>query len=121
MNSARDAQVAAITAVFELAGAQVQVSNAYPGWAPIKESPIMSFMQKVHEDCFNKPAKIQVIHAGLECGLLGAVYPDWQMISFGPKIRGAHSPQERVSISSVQQFWIYLLASLEALAQVSEL
>ena len=121
MNSARDAQVAAIRSVFELAGAHVETMNAYPGWAPIKESPIMSFMQNVHEACFGKKAKVQVIHAGLECGILGAIYPHWQMISFGPMIRGAHSPDERVSIASVQVFWTYLLASLSALAKVKTL
>jgi len=121
MDSARDAQVAAIRAVFELAGARVEVMNAYPGWAPIKESPIMTLMQRVHGQCFGEPAKIQVIHAGLECGILGATYPHWQMISFGPMIRGAHSPDERVSISSVQKFWQYLLASLGTLADVKAL
>ncbi len=121
MNSARDAQVAAIRSVFELAGAQVETLNAYPGWTPIKESPIMSFMQNVHEASFGKRAKVQVIHAGLECGILGATYPHWQMISFGPMIRGAHSPDERVSIASVQNFWTYLLASLSALAKVKTL
>jgi len=121
MDSARDAQVAAICAVFELAGARVEVMNAYPGWPPIKESPIMTLMQGVHKQCFGKPARIQVIHAGLECGILGATYPHWQMISFGPMIRGAHSPEERVSIASVQHFWKYLLASLAALADIETL
>jgi len=121
MDSARDAQVAAICAVFELAGARVEVMNAYPGWPPIKESPIMTLMQGVHKQCFGEPARIQVIHAGLECGILGATYPHWQMISFGPMIRGAHSPEERVSIASVQHFWKYLLASLATLADIETL
>lgn len=113
----RDAQVQAIRHLFTLAGARVTESNAYPGWAPVRESPLMDLMQQVHQQCFGHLAKVQIIHAGLECGILGAAYPHWQMISFGPCVRGAHSPDEGVSISSVQQFWLYLCAALKALSE----
>lgn len=113
----RDAQVQAIRHLFTLAGAIVEESNAYPGWAPVRESPLMDLMQQVHHNCFGHNAKVQIIHAGLECGILGAAYPHWQMISFGPSIRGAHSPDEGVDIHSVQQFWLYLCAALKALSE----
>ena len=70
-------------------------------------------MQKLYKDLFNEEAKVAAIHAGLECGILGTNYPEMEMISFGPNIYGAHSPDERAQISSVQKFWKYLLETLK--------
>ncbi len=105
-----------ITSVFSDANAEVICDNGYPGWQLVPASPLLSSMQSIYQETFNKEAKIQVIHAGLECGLLGKKYPHWDMISFGPTIRGAHSPDERVHIKSVQLFWTYLLAALKRLS-----
>jgi len=74
-------------------------------------------MKQVHEDLFGFEPAVKVIHAGLECGILGAIYPNWDMISFGPTIRGAHSPDERVEIATVDRFWQLLVASLERVPQ----
>ena len=100
--------------LFRLAGAEISERDGYPGWKPATESPIRNVMQAVHKDLFGKAPAIQVIHAGLECGLLGSKYPDWDMISFGPTIQYPHSPSERVHIGSVNRFWQLLTASLKA-------
>jgi len=115
-NAARDKACALIESVFSDANAEVACDNGYPGWQPVPESPLLGVMQRIYQETFDKAAKIQVIHAGLECGLLGKKYPEWDMISFGPTIRGAHSPDERVHIDSVQKFWTYLLAALKTLS-----
>lgn len=114
-------QAVAIRSVFELAGAKVSEDNQYPGWISDLDAPLLKLMQGVHKECFGSEAKVQVIHAGLECGLLGAAYPNWKMISFGPTIRRAHSPDEKVSIESVQRFWTYLCASLKMLSTVKNI
>lgn len=98
-------------------GADCTFDGAYPGWSPQLDSPLLETLQQVHQQQFGKPAEVMVIHAGLECGLLQAAYPNWQMISFGPTIRFPHSPSEKVEIASVERFWDYLAAVLEALAK----
>ena len=103
----------AIKACFELCGASVSFSGAYPGWTPRPESSIVSMMSTLYEERFNSKAHVNACHAGLECGILGTNYPGMEMISFGPNIRGAHSPDENVQISSVQKFWGYLLEALK--------
>lgn len=105
-----------ITAAMELAGGSVTLSNAYPGWEPLPDLPILQLMKAIYSERFGAAPKVNAIHAGLECGILGGHYPGMQMISFGPTIQGAHSPEERVQISSVEKFWGYLL---EILQQVS--
>lgn len=102
----------AIESVFSLAGGKVEFSGAYPGWKPNLESPILKEMIKVYERDFGKTPKILIIHAGLECGILGTNYPEMDMISFGPTIRFPHSPDEKVNIETVQKFWDYLKAVL---------
>lgn len=99
--------------VFTLAGAQSTFTGAYPGWKPNMESPILKTMQETYKNLYGKTPEIMAIHAGLECGLLGGVYPNWDMISFGPTIMNPHSPDERVNIDSVKKFWDYLLATLK--------
>ena len=103
----------AIRATFELIGADVRLEGAYPGWAPRPDAPIVKLMGALYEELFGAEAPLMACHAGLECGILGSNYPEMQMISFGPNIRGAHSPDEKVQISSVQKFWGYLLETLQ--------
>ncbi|MGB5384426.1 MAG: cytosol nonspecific dipeptidase, partial [Lutimonas sp.] len=80
---------------------------------PDPNSAILSVLKKLYEETFQKKPKVVACHAGLECGILGSHYPDLDMISFGPTIRGAHSPDEKASISSSQKFWKYLLSILK--------
>ncbi|MGB1004231.1 MAG: aminoacyl-histidine dipeptidase [Salibacteraceae bacterium] len=96
----------------EMMGAEVEHSGSYPGWTPKPDSPIVSVMANLYKEMYNEPAKVNACHAGLECGILGTNYPEVQMISFGPTIKGAHSPDERVGIKSVAKFWDFLLATL---------
>jgi len=101
--------------VFALAGAKVEFTGGYSGWNPNLKSPILKTMSEVYKAKFDKAAEIKVIHAGLECGILGAVEPRLDMVSFGPTIRHPHSPDEKVNIPSVQKFWDFLVATLEAI------
>lgn len=103
----------AIVSVFELIGADVTCSGSYPGWTPKPNSTIVKLMSDLHVELFKSTPKVAACHAGLECGILGRNYPNMQMISFGPNITGAHSPDEKVQISSVQKFWSFLLETLK--------
>lgn len=94
--------------------------GAYPGWTPNPASNLLALCQQVYTAEFGQPASLQVIHAGLECGLLAASHPHLDMISFGPDIRGAHAPGERVEIESVAHCWQLLKAVLQALARPSQ-
>ncbi len=98
---------------FELMDAEVAFSGDYPGWTPNPNSEILDILKSTYTNLFDEEPHVVACHAGLECGILGSHYPDMDMISFGPTILGAHSPQERVSISSVQKFWTFLLAILK--------
>ena len=102
----------ALRSTFELAGYEVTFSGSYPGWQPNPESPILNVMTGLYEKMFDDKPQVVACHAGLECGILGTNYPDMDMISFGPTIKGAHSPDERANIPSVQKFWNYLLEIL---------
>lgn len=103
--------------VFEPAGAEVTFDGEYPGWKPNMDSPILKIMQEVYRKNFGKVPEIKAIHAGLECGLLGGVYPNLDMISFGPTIRFPHSPDEKVNIETVKKFWEFLVATLEEIPE----
>ncbi len=103
----------AVKAGLENMGCEISQSGDYPGWKPDPDSDILRLMVKLYQDTFGKEPKVEACHAGLECGILGSHLPGLDMISFGPTIRGAHSPDERVQISSVQKFWAYLLAVLK--------
>ena len=107
----------AIRSTFELMGAQVTNAGAYPGWAPKPSAPIIKLMSQTYERLYNEKPHVNACHAGLECGIIGTNYPDMDMISFGPNIRGAHSPDEKVQISSVQKYWGYLLEVLKAIPE----
>ena len=97
----------------EIGGFEVTLDGAYPGWKPNPHSKILKILQNIYFDVFKAEPKIIAYHAGLECGILGTNYPDMDMVSFGPTIQRAHSPDERASISSTQKFWKYLLKILE--------
>ncbi|MBI1265944.1 MAG: beta-Ala-His dipeptidase [Cryomorphaceae bacterium] len=103
----------AIASGFELAGLTVNFSGSYPGWQPKPSSDIVEMMRGLYSELFNEKAKVLACHAGLECGILGTNYPEMDMVSFGPNIRGAHSPDECVQISSVQKYWKYLLETIK--------
>ena len=105
---------------FELAGATAAFGGSYPGWAPKPDAPIVKLMSDLYEELFKADAHVNAVHAGLECGILGTNYPDMQMISFGPNIRGAHSPDEKVQISSVQKYWPFLLETLKRIPEKNE-
>ncbi|WP_434986860.1 aminoacyl-histidine dipeptidase [Vreelandella zhaodongensis] len=115
-NSATDAMASRFQALFGLMGARVKVENGYPGWAPNPESPLLATFNARHAALMGREPEVKVIHAGLECGILGSKYPHLDMISFGPLIRGAHSPDERVEIESVSEFWEMLRGLIEELA-----
>ncbi|AMC12089.1 aminoacyl-histidine dipeptidase [Lutibacter profundi] len=103
----------ALKATFELGGYQVTLSGSYPGWKPNVNSQILNVLTETYEKLFHSKAAVVACHAGLECGILGTNYPDMDMISFGPTIQGAHSPDEKANIKSAQKFWKYLLEILE--------
>jgi dipeptidase D len=102
-----------LEACFNLAGMQVTFSGAYSGWQPDVESPILAAMRASYQKQFGKEPEVKVIHAGLECGIIGANIPGLDMISFGPTLRSPHSPDERALIPSVQRFYDFLVATLE--------
>ena len=108
VNSEKLDEADAIKAVFELIGATVEFTGSYPGWTPRPEAKIVKLMSDIYRERFNSEPHVLACHAGLECGILGTNYPEMEMISFGPTIRGAHAPDEFVVISSVQKFWGYL-------------
>lgn len=103
----------AVRSAFELIGAKVEYGGSYPGWTPNPEAVIVKLMTDLYEKMFNEKPNVNACHAGLECGILNGPYPNIEMISFGPTIHGAHSPDEKVSISSVQKYWKYLLETLQ--------
>ncbi|WP_348945308.1 aminoacyl-histidine dipeptidase [Chitinibacter sp. FCG-7] len=109
-----------IEALARLARLGVEASGAYPGWAPDTDSAALKLLQDVYQQLYGHAPAVKVIHAGLECGLIGRAYPELEMVSFGPTIRGAHSPDERVEISSVAQFWQLLQSALAAVAEKTE-
>ena len=104
-----------IQSLFELAGASINFSGAYPGWKPDTSSAIMQTVRDTYQTLFGKIPEVMVIHAGLECGLFKTAYPNWDMVSFGPTIKFPHSPDEKIQISSVAQYWQLLLATLNAI------
>jgi dipeptidase D len=102
-----------LRSAFELSGFEVTYSGAYPGWLPNVDSEILKVLDNLYEKLFGEKAKIAACHAGLECGILGQNYPNMDMVSFGPTILGAHSPDERASISSTKKFWNFLIEILK--------
>jgi dipeptidase D len=115
VDSERDALTAELTSVLEQLGGPVVTSDQYPGWRPVPTSKIVTLMSRLYEEMFGEPAHVAACHAGLECGIIGDKFPGMEMISFGPNIYGAHSPDERVQISSVQKFYKYFAETLARL------
>ena len=101
-----------LKSAFELSGFSVELSGEYPGWQPNVNSEILDIVSNLYENLHGEKAKVEACHAGLECGILGQNYPEIDMVSFGPTIRGAHSPDERASISSTKKFWKFLIEIL---------
>ena len=116
IDSALEAMRRRLRAVGELAGASVAEEEAYPGWKPDLESPLLDVVKRAHRRAFDRDPGVKAIHAGLECGILGKKAPGMDMISFGPRIEAPHSPDERVHIASVGRFYQLLETTLTALA-----
>lgn len=100
-----------------MANANVKSGDGYPGWKPNMDSHLLKLAKKIYKDIFNKEPEVKAIHAGLECGILGNKVPGLDMISFGPTILGAHSPDEKVNIESVDKFYKLLKSFLKSLAE----
>ncbi len=115
VESRKEELASVIQSAFSLAGAQVEFSGAYPGWKPNFKSGLLKTMKETYVKEFGNEPRIVTIHAGLECGIIGAKYDGMEMISFGPTIEHPHSPDERVNIATVQKFYRYVLAALKAL------
>jgi dipeptidase D len=113
VDSAKFAIAEQVTAMHELMGCEVEASGDYPGWKPNTDSYIMKVMTNVYNDLYGRTPNLLAIHAGLECGIIGANYPGLDIISFGPTIRHPHSPDEKVEISTVEKFWNFLKHTLE--------
>jgi dipeptidase D len=112
VDSRKEELASVIESTFALAGAKIEFTGGYPGWKPNLDSPILKEMTTVYENKYGKTPKVMIIHAGLECGILGTNYPNMDMISFGPTIRYPHSPDEKVNIATVKMFWDYLVETL---------
>jgi dipeptidase D len=111
----------AIASCFQLCGADVTGTAGYPGWTPHPDSPIVKLMSSIYKERYKESPNVDAVHAGLECGIIGKNYPNMQMISFGPNITGAHSPDEKVQVSSVQKFWDFLLDVLQRIPDKSKI
>lgn len=112
VESAKDDAVAMVRAAFILGGAEVECGDGYPGWKPNVKSPILSVVKDVYQKLYGQEPEVKAIHAGLECGIIVEKYPDMDMISFGPTILGAHSPEEKVDVETVGKFWALLKSVL---------
>lgn len=115
VDSAARAHARKIAGLFGLIGAQAQLTDGYSGWKPNPDSPLLALAKQVYEGQFRDRARVEVIHAGLECGIIGAKIPGLDMISFGPTIHGAHAPGERVEVATVERSWDFLKSLLTAL------
>ncbi len=113
VETGKDDIASMVASVFLLAGANVEQSDGYPGWKPNTQSEILQVSSDAYHNLFEKTPAIKAIHAGLECGLFLEKYPQLDMVSFGPTVRGAHSPDERIEIESVDKFWKYLIEIIE--------
>jgi dipeptidase D len=113
VNTSKDDASACVAACFKLVEAEVWQGDGYPGWIPNPDSPILVIAENVYEKIFSKKPLVKAIHAGLECGLFLEKYPGLDMISFGPTLRGVHSPDERLDIASTQKFWLLLINILK--------
>ena len=105
-----------VSSILELGGASIKNSDAYPGWKPNMNSPVLQVAKTAYEALYGKDIEVKAIHAGLECGVIGERIPGMDMLSFGPTLEGAHSPDERLYIDTVEKFWVFLLEILKRVA-----
>lgn len=112
-DSMREALAETLESAFAMAGMKVELDGDYPAWQPNPQSEIVELMKQVYSDLFGTECSVQVIHAGLECGIIGAKTPGMDMVSFGPTLRSPHTPDERCFIPSVEKYWRFVLATLE--------
>jgi dipeptidase D len=117
VESAKDDICNMVASTFRLTNAEIRHTDGYPGWTPNPNSEIVDITGETYRELFNEEPKVLAIHAGLECGLIGDVYPEMDMISYGPTIKGAHSPDERLKIDTVEKFW---KLPLEVLRRIPE-
>ncbi|WP_346863849.1 aminoacyl-histidine dipeptidase [uncultured Draconibacterium sp.] len=111
--TAKNALASRLESTFKLAGASVVLEGSYPGWKPDVQSEILEVMKDLYTKQFGNAPELLAMHAGLECGILGSTYTNWDMISIGPTIKFPHSPDEKVNIKTVQKYWEFLVATLE--------
>lgn len=102
-----------VAAIFSLGGADVEAGSGYPGWKPNLDSEILKIAKKTYKSMYNKDPEVKAIHAGLECGIIGAKYPGMDTVSMGPTLEAVHSPDEKIYIDTVEKVWTYLLAVLK--------
>ena len=112
MENRRDALGAKLASLISFLGGTYDTAGAYPAWEYRRDSELRELMLQTYRDVYGKEPKIQAVHAGLECGLFGKKIPGLDMVSFGPNMRDIHTPQERLSISSVERTWEYLIEVL---------
>lgn len=117
VESAKEYMSESVKSILKLADAKVEITDGYPGWKPNMESPLLKTSVNIFKNLFNKEPEIKAIHAGLECGILEGKNPGLDMISFGPTIQGAHSPDEKVNIETVERFYLLLKGILKELAR----
>lgn len=113
VNSAKDNVCNMVASVFRMVNASVKHGEGYPGWNPNPHSKIVEITSQAYKDLFATEPQVLAIHAGLECGLIGDKYPEMDMISYGPTLRGVHSPDEKIDIETVQKFWDLTLEVLK--------
>lgn len=118
VESAKENIANMVAATFKLAGAETKHGDGYPGWKPNLDSEILKLSSTLYTKLFNKKPKVRAIHAGLECGVIGEKYSGMDMISFGPTLRGVHSPAERINIATVDAFWKHLVEILKNIPSV---
>ena len=112
-DSMKECLTTSLECCFSMAGMKVEMTGGYSGWQPDINSPILHAMKESYKNQFGTEPAVKVIHAGLECGIIGAIIPGLDMISFGPTLRSPHSPDERALIPTVQKFYDFLIATLE--------
>ncbi len=112
-DSMRECCAETLESAFAMAGMKVELSGDYPAWQPNPKSEIVALMKDVYRDLFGEENRVQVIHAGLECGVIGAIRPHMDLVSFGPTLRSPHTPNERCYIPSVEKYWQFVKTTLE--------
>lgn len=112
-DSMRECCAETLESAFAMAGMKVELSGEYPAWQPNPHSEIVELMSGIYKELFNKESLVQVVHAGLECGVIGALRPNMDLVSFGPTLRSPHTPNERCYIPSVERYWTFVKTILE--------